>query len=241
MIDGQTVDVWLCREDAITDPALLESYETLMSASERDAWQRLLLPGDRHRHLVTRALVRSVLSEYVNGVLPVDWEFEIGAHGRPEVHPRHGAPWLRFNLAHTAGMVVLGVARERAIGIDVEDGRPRSGLLDIADRFFSPTERCALRGLPAREQRQRFYAVWTLKEAYVKARGLGFALPLEDFSMTLSGEEPSLDFGRCTDTASRWQLALWRPTPEHTVALCVERTTGRDAPLRSRIVIPGGA
>ena len=93
---------------------------------------------------------------------------------------------LRFNLSHTDGLVVCLVAVEREIGVDVEHtARAGSVGIEIAERFSSPSEVAELRSLPFADQRSRFFDYWTLKEAYIKARGLGLHLPLDQFSFHL--------------------------------------------------------
>jgi 4'-phosphopantetheinyl transferase len=215
-----------------------EAYRRLLSPDEHERMARLVFERDRRRFLLTRALVRTMLSRYAN-VAPADWSFIANVHGRPEIVDRpRGVPDLRFNLSHTDGLIACAVTIGREVGVDVEHiGRRLTH--DVAGRFFAPREVNDLHALPADEQDKVFFDYWTLKEAYIKARGFGLALPLGDFAFTLSPSsppaitfEPSLD-----DDPATWQFFQDWPTPQHRLGLAVRRE-GPDLPVRVRNVIP---
>ena len=195
---------------------------------------------------MTRALVRTVLSTYHPSVDPRAWAFEIGQFGRPEIAGPSVQPTLRFNLSHTDGMVVCLVAGDREIGVDVEDTQRTGYTVEIADRYFSPAEVRELRSWPAERQAERFFDYWTLKEAYIKARGLGLQLPLDQFTMQPPAYRPgfqretarqarsALRSGRRSRTSPRsWQFMSFDLTARHRVALAVRR---READLTLRIM-----
>jgi 4'-phosphopantetheinyl transferase len=199
---------------------------------------RLVFGRDRRRFLLTRALVRTMLSRYA-AVAPAEWAFITNDHGRPEILDRpRGVPDLRFNLSHTEGLIACAVTIGREVGVDVEHVDRRL-MHDIAGRFFAPREVTDLKALPDSEQPRAFFDYWTLKEAYIKARGFGLALPLADFAFTLAPPappriafEPGLD-----DDPETWQFAQAWPTPHHRLALAVRRK-GADLPVRIRRVVP---
>lgn len=216
------VHLWLLFTDKPTDPAQLPAYEALLDADERARYGRLRLARIRRQYLLARALVRTTLSHYTP-LDPQDWRFVHNAHGRPEI-ANPGAVGLRFNLSHADGLMVCAVSRNRDVGVDVESIDRHNRSLEIAERFFSATECRDLRAQPAARQYSRFFDYWTLKEAYIKARGLGLACPLGRFGFRLSADEPirlwvdaDLD-----ERPQRWRCWLWRPTPRHRLALCVE-------------------
>jgi 4'-phosphopantetheinyl transferase len=221
--------------DEIRDEALLREYERLLSADERERRSRFVFPHDRHRFLVTRALVRTVLSTHAD-VAPADWTFVVNAYGRPEIAPRHpGAGILSFSVSHTRSLIVLGVANGRALGVDTEHVRGRQAPAGVAERFFAPTEVAALRTLPEANQPRRFFECWTLKEAYVKARSMGLSLPLREFAVRFTGERGvalSVE-GEEAGTASPWQLWQFSVEEDHLVAVCA----GRAGPDQARLVI----
>lgn len=218
--------------------ARLDAYRTLLTADEHERMARFVFERDRHAFLLTRALVRTMLSRYAP-VAPADWRFIANAHGRPEILDRPpGVPDLRFNISHTDGLIACAVTIGREVGVDVEHVG-RQLLHDVAGRHFAPKEVADLRSLPAAEQDRVFFDYWTLKEAYIKARGFGLALPLGDFAFTLDPPrppritfEPALD-----DDPATWQFLQDWPTPRHRLALAVRRDGG-DLPVRIREVVP---
>ncbi len=223
-LDSTQVHLWLAFCDDAQDPALHERYRALMTPEERARADRFHFERDRHRYRVTRALVRSVLSRYAP-VAPADWRFEATSYGRPLiVNPHAEAQSLSFNLTHTSDLIVLAVTRGRAIGVDTEN-ISRGAMLDVANRFFAPSECEALTALPAEAQATRFFELWTLKESYIKARGMGLSIGLDRFAFDLRSPgsvslstEPELQ-----DPPQRWALRQLWATPEHPVALCVEQ------------------
>ena len=232
------VHVDLVHSDSPDAWAQHESYRALLSAEEHDRMARLVFERDRRVFLLTRALVRTMLSRYA-GVRPADWSFIANVHGRPEIVDRpQGVPDLRFNLSHTDGLIACAVTVGREIGVDVEHiGRRLTH--DVAGRFFAPSEVSNLRQLSEDEQQRTFFDYWTLKEAYIKARGLGLTLPLADFAFRLAPPappqirfEPSLE-----DDAATWQFHQEWPTPLHRLGLAVRRE-GADLPVRIRFAVP---
>jgi 4'-phosphopantetheinyl transferase len=216
----------------------LDSYKALLSKDEHERMARLVFDRDQRAFVITRAHVRTMLSRYA-AVAPTDWRFIENVHGRPEILDRPaGTPDLRFNISHTDGLIACAVTIGREVGVDVEHiGRHLTH--DIAGRFFAPDEVADLRKLPLDDQERVFFDYWTLKEAYIKARGFGLALPLGEFAFKLNPPGPpaitflpSLD-----DDPSTWQFMQDWPTPQHRLGLAVRRT-GRDLSIRIRFVTP---
>ena len=229
LVHTDSADTW-ARHEA--------GYRALLSPDEDARMKRLVFERARRQFLLTRALVRTMLSRYAS-VAPAAWSFIANVHGRPEILDRpRGVPDLRFNVSHTEGLIACAVTIGREVGVDVEHiGRRLTH--DVAGRFFAPREVDDLRRLAADEQHRVFFDYWTLKEAYIKARGFGLALPLADFAFRLSPPsppaitfEPSLD-----DDPATWQFFQDSPTPQHRLALAVRRE-GADLPVRIRAVIP---
>lgn len=127
-----------------------------------------------------------------------------------------------------------------AAGVDVEDRAAGRFAGALADRFFSPLEARALRELPPALRRERFFEYWTLKEAYVKARGEGLAIPLDQFAFHLDeGPRIRVSFAPgFEDEPSRWQFALLRPTDRHLLALGVRLSAGTPVKISLRMTVP---
>lgn len=239
-VSEQNIDLWMVYYDDIVDEALLANLRALLNDAEREKVERFHLADDRKRYLVTRALVRTVLSRYAD-VAPVDWVFSANVYGRPEIANRHeDTDGLRFNLSHTRGLIVLGVSRWRALGVDVEHLQVRQVSAGIAERFFSPAEAAELARVPSAQWQDRFFEYWTFKESYIKARGMGLTIPLDRFSFDYPFEgavqiviDPELG-----DDGGRWGLWQFRPRPEYLLAVCAERQRGEAPTLTLRKVIP---
>lgn len=179
MKHDMTLDLWLAPEPVEVTPALAESWTGLLSADELQRWQRLAREEDRGRFLLVRALVRKVLGCEL-GLQPQDLVFKADVHGKPHVLVPGGAA-LHFNLSHTRGLSVLALSRKVEVGVDVEVLGREVELLALARRYFATPEVLALEELAPEPQRELFFALWTLKEAWVKAKGLGLRLPLDEF------------------------------------------------------------
>ncbi|MBX3620774.1 MAG: 4'-phosphopantetheinyl transferase superfamily protein [Rhizobacter sp.] len=210
-----------------------------MTPEERARGDRFYFERDRARYRVTRALVRSVLSRYAP-LVPEAWRFEPTSYGQPLiVNPQPEAQSLSFNLTHTSDLVVLAVTRGRALGVDTEN-TTRGAMLDVADRFFAPSECEHLRDLPAEAQATRFFELWTLKESYIKARGMGLSIGLGKFAFDLRtpGGVSLSTLPELQDPAERWALRHLWATPDHPVALCVERLGTQAFDVVARRVVP---
>lgn len=244
------IDLWFTfLEDVASGPAnndLLQRYRTLLSPPELQAQQRFHFEKDRHRYLVTRALVRTVLSRYAP-IAPQDWVFAANAYGKPSVANTAAlAQSLSFNVSHTQDLVLVGVTDGAALGVDVESTQ-RGAALNVAQAFFAPPEVADLAQLPAHLQSDRFFQYWTLKESYIKARGLGLSIGLDQFGFDLSqpGSVRLWVDPRQSDTPKHWRFWQLRPSPQHWVAVCArsQNQSHNSAPpmLQIRRVVPLGA
>lgn len=225
--DSCRIDLWCTYISAIGDDTLWTRYDALLSADERAKQARFRFARDQRRYLVTRALARTVLSRYA-AVRPQDWAFSAAAHGRPVIAAPSPAPPLEFNISHSADLVMLGVTSGRTLGIDTESVAARDADIAGLDRYFAPEESAALLALSPRERRRRFFELWTLKESYIKARGMGLAIALDAFRFELGGERqltlrmlPGL--GDSPDRWRLWQLVL---RCDYLVGICAARGEG---------------
>jgi 4'-phosphopantetheinyl transferase len=199
------VHLWLARPDRVRAPALVQACLDLLSPEERARLAGLRLEARRHEYLVTRALVRTILSRY-GASRPADWRFTQNAHGRPELDPPGR---LRFNLSNSPGLVGCAVALHE-VGLDLEPHPRAVRILRLAARVFSAEERRALADLPEAARAGRALALWTLKEAYLKARGTGISLPLQELTFSpASPVEIALALGTSIqDDPARWHFRL---------------------------------
>jgi 4'-phosphopantetheinyl transferase len=205
-LPGDEIHLHMADDPSITAPQLLAAYEAMLSPEEAARRDRFRVEPHRHQFLVARALLRKTLSLYRPDIEPAAWRFETNEYGRPRVAGL-AAGELDFNLSHTEGRIVLAVCRSLSPGVDIERLDRPDCFTDIAAQFFAEAEARDLSALPAENQRRRFFYLWTLKEAYIKARGMGLSLPLKDFSIHFPARSgPCIRFAKGIDDASRWQL-----------------------------------
>lgn len=237
--DSRAIDLWCTYISEIRDDSLWLRYDALLAPDERARQARFRFARDQRRYLVTRALVRTALSRYA-AVRPEEWTFSAGAHGRPEITGPLPVPALEFNISHSADLVMLGVTSGRALGIDAESFEARDADIAGLDRYFAPEESAALLALAPAQRRRRFFELWTLKESYIKARGVGLAIALDAFRFELTGARgltlhmrPQLG-----DSPQHWRLWQLEPRPGYLAAVCAAR--GEEAPPRIivREVVP---
>jgi 4'-phosphopantetheinyl transferase len=228
--------VWYVRSERLTEPDLLRSYDEVQTEEERVRGARFLVERARHEHRICRALVRSVLSRYAP-VPPARWSFATSEHGKPYISGTDNSLDLRFNLSHSAGMVACLVGRETDVGVDCE---PLDRVIDfqgLSTRFFAPAEAAEIARLPKGPPRgEGFFRFWTLKEAYIKARGLGLSIPLSSFAFDLGQGQPAISFAApLEDDPRQWQFTS-TVLGRHVLATAVR--TAAPLELRIRETIP---
>ncbi len=202
-IPAGEVHLWCACPRSLDDQALLRAYEGLLAAEEARRYDRFRVESARRQYLLTRALVRTALSRY-HPLAPAEWRFRTNADGRPEITPDSE---LRFNASNCDGLVVCAVARGVDVGVDVEPRSRGAAILEIGSRVFSESELDELSRLPPEARSERALSLWTLKESYGKARGVGLSLPVRSLSFDLGGDEVLLtDSGR--QDASRFRFKL---------------------------------
>lgn len=146
--------------------------------------QRLRFEKDQRQFLLAKALTRSVLAYYAR-IAPRQVVFEHNTFGKPSLRAACG---VSFNLSHSGKLSVLAVGESLELGVDIESVSAKRAGAHIAARYFSAPERRFLQGLPPDRRDDAFFALWTLKEAFVKANGQGLSLPLSDFAFSIEGQ-----------------------------------------------------
>ncbi len=206
------VHAWDVKVDV--PPCAYARLYAALTSDERGRAARFRFEQDRRRFVVAHGVLRELLGRYL-GVHPAELQFSCNAAGKPALAPEFGR-WLNFSLTHSADLALIAVAADAEVGVDVERIRALTDASEIAERFFSPAELAALRGLPTHIRTYAFFNCWTKKEAYVKACGEGLGMPFEDFSVPLASDPVLIGQGR------RWSLYSLHPAPGYVGALAVE-------------------
>jgi 4'-phosphopantetheinyl transferase len=167
------------------DAARLDSLYEILAPEERERAARFRFEGHRRQFIVCRGVLREVLSPYL-GLHPADIAFVCNRHGKPGVSGSD----VHFNVSHSGEWALQAVARGCKVGVDIEHVDARFVREQIPERYFSRCEVAQLRALPSDQQTAAFFRCWTRKEAYIKARGLGLALPLDSFDVTIGPDDP---------------------------------------------------
>lgn len=218
------VCVWYAHTSALDgDRAAVGRALTLLQPDERARFDRYRFDADRMMFLLGRVMARELVGQAL-ALSPGAWRWREGGSGRPEIDDP-GTP-LRFNLAHSAGLVACALASGRDVGVDVEDLERRSTDVAIVRRYCSPDEALDVEAQGDR-WRDRFLIYWTLKEAYLKARGVGIAVNLSDINFSLDPGGASVAFlDSLAGTDTRWRFELLRPTDRHLLAVAASTTDG---------------
>jgi 4'-phosphopantetheinyl transferase len=218
------VDVWIVNTHTLSDDDRL-TCETVLNDNERSRLKNFRIEDARLQYLITRCLVRTALSCYVNKN-PADWSFVKNQYGRPRLADEQVKEPIHFNVSHTSKMVVCAFSRTEEIGIDVECVDRDMDHLSLAHQVFADSEIASLVSASDREKRELFFSHWTLKEAYIKARGMGLSLPMKAFSFELEDDSQKIYFSsELADDPQRWQFMRHSPTEQHRLAIAVSFMT----------------
>jgi 4'-phosphopantetheinyl transferase len=179
-LDG--VRIWTIRLD-------LESQQTnrlvsWLSSDELARSERFLRPVDRKRFAICRAALRGLLAAHL-GVPPGEVSFDYGEYGKPMLGESMGCDGPSFNVAHSGNVGCIAVGWGGDVGVDVEAIRPLSNLDLMMDKTLTASEKQYVFGVSENERLRSFFRHWTLKEALVKAVGMGLQCPLREIELEL--------------------------------------------------------
>jgi 4'-phosphopantetheinyl transferase len=215
-------EVHLWRADLDQPAPQVERLAQTLAPDEQIRADRFHFERDRQYYIVGRGVLRTILGWYLKRE-PGELHFNYGPRGKPALPDILNQGRICFNLAHSQGLALYGLARGRDIGVDLEYIRPVSDMGEIARRFFSAQENAALLALPPDQRQEAFFNCWTRKEAYLKATGDGLAQPLDQFDVSLGPEEPArlLRITGQSHLAARWSMLALKPARGYVGALVV--------------------
>jgi 4'-phosphopantetheinyl transferase len=219
--------------------AELERFGALLDAAERRRAEALAPGPQRAAYVAAHGALRLLLSS-MTGVDPRAWSFARGRHGKPCIDGSLQAGDVRFSLAHTDGFAAVAAAFGRDVGIDAEALDRAVDADGIAARHFTRRERGGLVRLGAAERRRRFFRLWTVKEAVLKAAGTGLRTPLDAFDVRLRPlgivpHDPALG------SPEHWSVRTFRATRRHVVAFAYRDERPDAGKIAVRLVRTNGA
>jgi 4'-phosphopantetheinyl transferase len=209
-----------------------EGEQEVLSAEEREQRASFLHEEDRKLYAEAHLLLRFAISQYCEED-PARLRFKNGDFGRPEIDCSTSGPRLRFSLSHTKNLATCAIVLEDDIGVDAERNVGR--LFPEVNEMFALPEQVDLAARPMQAQRAGFFEYWTLKESYLKARGLGIQVPLDSFWFSKTNDRWSL---RCPpnvdDSPNSWTFEAFAPTRTHLAALAIR--SGHNARRKIRLL-----
>jgi 4'-phosphopantetheinyl transferase len=214
--DAHRVNVWWLSPAELT-PERCPNAGRALSVAEQREWR----DGVPSLRGAARWLARQALSRELQ-VAPEEWVFDYLPRGRPVVTGPRGIPATWFSVSHTRGMVACAVASFERIGVDTERLCRRAAVLEEGI-LFTQCERQSLGTLDDDRRARRNVELWTLKEAYAKAVGLGLAAPFDKMEFYLEGDGATGRIDPCLPgSGSRWYFGCRTLETQHALAIAVE-------------------
>lgn len=210
--------------------SIIHTHQRFLSDEEHVRCRRFQLPKYRRQFVLTRLLCRFLLSYYRQEVRPSEWLFDKVKNGKPVIATLLNQP-LYFNISHSAERIMMAVANEPDLGVDIECIQPMKKYESIVECFFTQRERSWIYQAPVWEQVRRFYQLWTLKEAYVKGMGLGLAVPFNHFTIDIQSDKPLLlleqisGHEKRTTLHDRWHLRCEALGDEYIYSIAYPRSS----------------
>jgi 4'-phosphopantetheinyl transferase len=217
LLDPPHESVTLRLFDLSEDEPLPSQWE-LLTADERDRARRLVVARKRNQFVRARAELRISLSDRL-GAAPAVLNISYGERGKPFLADH---PDLHFNLSHSAGKAALVICEGRRVGVDIEDATRERRYDAFSKRFFAREERDWLMASQSSEMKDRFYRIWTNKEAYVKALGTGFGLAPGRYALSLA-DPCAAELLRSDQDDAEWNFVTSIPAPGFVMSVCSER------------------
>jgi 4'-phosphopantetheinyl transferase len=165
------------------DQMQLSRCRQFLSDDERERANQYHFAIDRHRFIVRRSVLRTILAGYFQAD-PGKLQFHPGRHGKLHLAGDVASCRLDFSLAHSGGRSMIAVAIGQRIGVDLECVRPLPDLESLIRQCLTRSEKSVVEKLSSGDQLQYFYQCWTGKEACLKASGEGLSRSLDSVEIS---------------------------------------------------------
>jgi len=196
----QQVHLWRLRLPAESEPA----WRDILTAEEREHAHRFHFQADRRRFTVTRAVLRTILAEYLD-TEACSLRFLINEYGKPSLAPEHNPAGISFSVSHSGDCSLLAFGGSVEVGVDVEDLRKGRDVMGLGKAVLAPSEYREFLGLPGGERRLFLFQRWTRREAVAKALGRGLSAPLDQLEAAAKSDDWSV---RSIDIGEDYAAAL---------------------------------
>lgn len=217
-LGSNSVHVWSCQ--AIENSDHLNELIKILSEDEVLRANKFRFEKDKAVYITAKYLLRSGLSNYLQ-LKAKEIIFDYSEYGKPSFM---GNVEIDFNVSHSGNRIIIGFARNRTIGVDIEKIKENFDPLELAENFFSEEEIKALSETKESERFQAFYRCWTRKESFIKAVGEGLSYPLDSFAVTMDNDKSTrfIKIDNIQDSKRDWQLHSFVPADKYIAALTTD-------------------
>jgi 4'-phosphopantetheinyl transferase len=202
---------------------MVSTFEKVLSAEERDHAHQYYHALDRARFISGRSILKTILSQYLS-CPPEEVCILKTAAGKPYLRPDRTD--IEFSVTHSRDLALYSLVKGRRIGIDVESTDPSLDTNPLCSHFLTPREQAIYHNTPENDQRDWFLTKWTLKEAYVKALGVGHSCPFNALDTAFLEVDDSTATGDAPRT-STWSAYHFTPAFNYLAALVVDDPSHR--------------
>lgn len=224
LITPSEVHVWHAELDRPSTD--INQFAQILATDEQQRAERFRFEKDRRKFVVARGLLRTILASYLSrhsATLPQQVIFSYSSKGKPAIASPYPSGELCFNVSHSHNMALYAIALNRPVGIDLEYIRPIEAV-ELAQRFFLPSEAAIMRSLMGEDQHRAFFRGWTQKEAYLKATGDGLG-GLKSVEVALTAPMRLISVGGDIQIAAQWvvqEIAVNAHNDDYAAALVVK-------------------
>lgn len=217
MLRPDEVHLWLTNMDrASWQP---DALQHVLNENERLRATKFHFPADRNRFIVRRALLRQIIGQYL-AQIPGKIEFTENSFGKPALANVSGEPALQFNLSASGEWMIGAFTASRRLGVDIEKIRQDLSWAEIAGQFFHSQEVRCISESPEPERAKSFFRHWTMKEGFIKARGVGLERSLLELDFTAVIREGQKSYAGAG--GSEWLCLSFNPGEGLVAGLVVE-------------------
>ncbi|HUJ10941.1 MAG TPA: 4'-phosphopantetheinyl transferase superfamily protein [Verrucomicrobiae bacterium] len=217
VLERDEIHLWMTNLDGPSWQA--DALQHVLREDERLRAGKFHFDSDRNRFIVRRAVLRQIVGQYL-GKIPGEIEFVQNSFGKPELAGSAGERSLQFNLSASAEWALAAFTVRQQVGVDIEKVRRNFDWNEIAGQFFHSYEVRRINELPEAERGEAFFRHWTIKEAFIKARGVGLERSLLELDFTATIRKGK---GRHTDVnGGSWLCVSFCPGENLIAGLVVE-------------------
>lgn len=222
LLNSEEINIHYIHVSCLSTPEIIKHLTNLLNAYEKQKLNRFHRKVDRNTYLLSRVSLRKHILRYLGSPKQLDLKFKTNRYGKPYLDDEFIEKKLYFNISHSGGYVVCAFSRFNNLGIDVECVKSEIDIDNLASNYFAKEEVNRLIKIPTCQRLDRFYQYWTMKEAFIKAIGMGLSMPLDHFYIDiLDREKAKVIVNKKYDFSSQeWLIRQINIFPKCKMAVC---------------------